>query len=251
MFDYNPPQDLLKDKVIMITGASDGIGRVCASSFADHGATVICLGRSQEKLEALYDEIEARHAGKVIIHPMDFATSQAADYKLLADSLNEQFPALDGLLHNAALLGARSPIEFYPESEWETLMKVNVNAAFMLTRALLPALQNAASGRIVFTSSSVGRQGRAYWGAYAVSKFAVEGLMQTLADELASTSNIRVNSLNPGGTRTAMRQAAYPAEKPDSQPGAESLMPVYLYLFGPDADSLHGKALDARNFNGS
>lgn len=251
MFDYNPPQDLLKDKVIMITGASDGIGKACASSFADHGATVICLGRSQEKLEALYDEIEARHAGKVIIHPLDFATAQAEDYKLLANSLNEQFPALDGLVHNAALLGARSPIEFYPEGEWETLMKVNVNSAFMLTRALLPALQNAASGRIVFTSSSVGRQGRAYWGAYAVSKFAVEGLMQTLADELATTSNIRVNSLNPGGTRTAMRQAAYPAEKPDSQPTAESLMPVYLYLFGPDGDTLHGKALDARNFDGN
>lgn len=251
MFDYKPPQDLLKDKVIMITGASDGIGKACANCFADHGATVICLGRSQQKLEALYDDIEARQAGKVIIHPMDFASAQAADYKLLADSLNEQFPALDGLLHNAALLGARSPIEFYPESEWETLMKVNVNAAFMLTRALLPALQNAASGRIVFTSSSVGRQGRAYWGAYAVSKFAVEGLMQTLADELATTSSIRVNSLNPGGTRTAMRQAAYPAEKPDSQPAPESLMPVYLYLFGPDADSLHGKALDVRSFNGS
>lgn len=251
MFEYNPPEDLLKDKVIMITGASDGIGKACANSFADHGATVICLGRSQEKLEALYDDIEARQAGKVIIHPMDFAKAQADDYKLLAESLNEQFPALDGLLHNAALLGARSPIEFYPESEWETLMKVNVNAAFMLTRALLPALQNAASGRILFTSSSVGRQGRAYWGAYAVSKFAVEGLMQTLADELATTSNIRVNSLNPGGTRTAMRQAAYPAEKPDSQPAAESLMPVYLYLFGPDADALHGRAFDARGFDGS
>jgi len=251
MFEYNPPEDLLKDKVIMITGASDGIGKACANSFADHGATVICLGRSQEKLEALYDDIEARQAGKVIIHPMDFATAQADDYKLLAESLNEQFPALDGLLHNAALLGARSPIEFYPESEWETLMKVNVNAAFMLTRALLPALQNAASGRILFTSSSVGRQGRAYWGAYAVSKFAVEGLMQTLADELATTSNIQVNSLNPGGTRTAMRQAAYPAEKPDSQPTAESLMPVYLYLFGPDADALHGRAFDARGFDGS
>jgi NAD(P)-dependent dehydrogenase (short-subunit alcohol dehydrogenase family) len=251
MFEYNPPEDLLKDKVIMITGASDGIGKACANSFADHGATVICLGRSQEKLEALYDDIEARQAGKVIIHPMDFATAQADDYKLLAESLNEQFPALDGLLHNAALLGARSPIEFYPESEWETLMKVNVNAAFMLTRALLPALQNAASGRILFTSSSVGRQGRAYWGAYAVSKFAVEGLMQTLADELATTSNIRVNSLNPGGTRTAMRQAAYPAEKPDSQPTAESLMPVYLYLFGPDADALHGRAFDVRGFDGS
>ena len=251
MFEYNAPQDLLNDKVIMITGASDGIGKVCAKTFADYGATVICLGRSQEKLEALYDEIEEKHPGKVIIHPMDFATAQAEDYKVLAESLNEQFPALDGLLHNAALLGARSPIEYYPESDWEALMKVNVNATFMLTRVLLPALQSANNGRILFTSSSVGRKGRAYWGAYAVSKFAVEGLMQTLADELATTSNIQVNSLNPGGTRTAMRQAAYPAENPNSQPMPESLMPVYLYLFSPEAESLHGQALDARNFNGS
>ncbi len=251
MFEYNAPQDLLKDKVIMITGASDGIGKVCAITFADYGATVICLGRSQEKLEALYDEIEDKHPGKVIIHPMDFATASPDDYKLLAESLNEQFPALDGLLHNAALLGARSPIEYYPESDWDALMKVNVNAAFMLTRVLLPALQNASSGRILFTSSSVGRKGRAYWGAYAVSKFAVEGLMQTLADELATTSKIRVNSLNPGGTRTAMRQAAYPAEKPDTQPAPESLMPVYLYLFGPEAEELHGRTLDARGFDGS
>lgn len=251
MFEYSPTPDLLSNKTILITGASDGIGRTCATYFAKHGATVICLGRSQEKLEALYDEIEASNPGQVIIHPMDFAKASFEDYKVLADSLNEQFPALDGLLHNAALLGARSPIEFYPESDWDSLMQVNVNAAFYLTRALLPTLQQAESGRILFTSSSVGRQGRAFWGAYAVSKFAVEGLMQTLADEVAATTNIKVNSLNPGGTRTAMRQAAYPAEDPNTQPGAESLMPVYLYLFSADASHIHGQTLDARSFDGS
>ncbi len=251
MFDYSPAPDLLSGKTILITGASDGIGRTCATHFAKHGATVICLGRSQEKLEALYDEIEAATPGRVIIHPMDFAKASHEEYKVLADSLNEQFSALDGLLHNAALLGARSPIEFYPENDWDSLMTVNVNAAFHLTRALLPALQQASSGRIVFTSSSVGRQGRAFWGAYAVSKFAVEGLMQTLADEVAATSSIKVNSLNPGGTRTAMRQAAYPAEDPNTQPSAESLMPIYLYLFSDDAAHIHGQALDARNFDGS
>lgn len=249
MTDYLPANDLLDDKTILITGASDGIGKALARGFADHGATVILLGRSQEKLEAIYDEIEAAHPGKVIIHPMDFLTAGAADYKVLAESVNEQFECLDGLIHSAALLGARTPLEYYPDKDWEELMRVNVNAAFFLTKALLPALNRAPSARIVFTASSVGRQGRAYWGAYAVSKFAVEGMMQTLAEELEETSKIRVNSLNPGGTRTAMRKAAYPAENPESVPTAESLLPVYLFLFSDAAAGLHGKALNAREFD--
>lgn len=249
MTDYSPPDDLLNNKTLLITGASDGIGKALAKGFADHGATVILLGRSQEKLEAVYDEIEAAHPGKVIIHPMDFLAASSEDYKVLAESVNEQFECLDGLIHNAALLGARTPVEFYPDKDWQELMQVNVNAAFYLTKVLLPALNRAPSARLLFTASSVGRQGRAYWGAYAVSKFAVEGLMQTLAEELAETSKIRVNSLNPGGTRTAMRKAAYPAENPDSVPDAESLLPVYLYLLSDAAAGIHGQALNAREFD--
>lgn len=248
MFAYNPSPDLLHDKTILITGAGEGIGRACAKSFADHGATVILLSRSQEKLESLYDEIEAQHPGKVIIHPLDFRTATTADFETLAGSINEQFACLDGLLHNAALLGVRSPIEFYPDQVWADLMQVNVNAAFSLTRVLLPALSRSPDARLLFTSSSVGRVGRAHWGAYAVSKFAIEGLMQTLAEEVEKTTAIKVNSLNPGGTRTAMRRDAYPAEDPKTQPTPEELMPVYLYLFGPEGASLHGQALDARDF---
>lgn len=127
-------------------------------------------------------------------------------------------------------------------------MQVNVNAAFMLTRALLPSLQKSRDGRLLFTASSVGRKGRAYWGAYSVTKFAVEGLMQVLADELQNTSSVRVNSLNPGGTRTGMRAQAYPAEDPATRPTPESLMPVYLYMMGPDSSRLHGQALDVQHF---
>lgn len=233
----------------MITGASDGIGKQLAKTFAAHGAELILLGRSQEKLEAIYDEIEALQPGKVMIHPLDFKSAGKEDYQVLAESLRDQFPALDGLIHNAALLGARSPIEYYPEQDWFDLMQVNVNAAFLLTRAVMPALMQSEDARVLFTASSVGRQGRAYWGAYAVSKFAVEGLMQTLADELANTSNIRVNSLNPGGTRTAMRKSAYPAENPDSVPTADSLMPAYLFLFSKEAATINGAALNAREFD--
>ncbi len=251
MFTYTAPTDLLKGKTVMITGASDGIGKVCSNAFADHGATVILLGRTQSKLEQIYDEIESQHPGRVIIHPLDLLTATQQDYQALASSLNEQFDCLDGLLHNAALLGARSPIQFYPEQDWQNLMQVNVNAAFFLTKALLPALAKAQDARLIFTSSSVGRIARAYWGAYAVSKFAIEGLMQTLADELGGTTSIRVNSLNPGGTRTNMRRAAFPAEDPSTQPVAQSLMPVYLYMMSPDAVSIHGQAINVRSFDPS
>lgn len=249
MSDYLPAPDYLNGKTILITGAGDGIGKTLAITLANYGATVILLSRSQEKLEAVYDEIEAAHPGKVIIHPLDFSKATDADYKQLAQSLNEQFECLDGLVHNAALLGARTPIEFYPEKDWAELMEVNVNAVFYLTRALLPALSRSEDARLLFISSSVGRKGRAYWGAYGVSKFAVEGLMQTLAEELEATSKIRVNSLNPGGTRTPMRRDAYPAEDPETVPTPESIMPAYLFLFSPEARAIHGQALNVREFD--
>ncbi|MCB1672884.1 MAG: YciK family oxidoreductase [Gammaproteobacteria bacterium] len=249
MFDYQPASNLLDNKTILITGAGDGIGRAAAVSFAGHGASVILAGRTVSRLEEVYDEIEALNPGRAIIHPLDLLTAGEEDFKVLANSIDEQFACLDGVLHNAAQLGPRSPIEHYPYAQWQELMQVNVNAAFLLTRALLAALNRSQSGRLLFTASSVGRQGRAYWGAYSVSKFAVEGLMQVLADELANTSAIRVNSINPGGTRTRMRAAAYPAENPATVPTPESLMPVYLYLMGPQGEALHGQALDARSFD--
>ena len=244
---YQPSPDLLAGRNILITGAGDGIGAAAALSFASHGANVILTGRTLSKLEAVYDRIEAQYPGRAVIHPLDLLSATEADYKELAASLDSNFESLDGLLHNAALLGPRSPVEFYPASDWQQVMQVNVNGAFLLTRALLPALTRSAGGRIVFTSSSVGRTGRAYWGAYCVSKFAVEGMMQMLAEELGNTTRIRVNSLNPGGTRTAMRKQAYPAENPANVPAPESLMPAYLLLMGPDSDAIHGQALDARN----
>lgn len=247
-FQYQASDNFLDNKTILITGAGDGIGKVCAKTFAQYGARLILLSRTQSKLEQLYDEIEAIHPGKVVIHPIDFKSATAEDYKTLAASLDEQFECLDGLIHNAALLGARSPIEFYPDQDWSDLMQVNVNAVFHLSKVLLPALARSKDARMIFTSSSVGRVGRAYWGAYAVSKFAVEGLMQTLAEEVENTTSIRVNSLNPGGTRTNMRRDAYPAEDPATQPTPESIMPVYLYLMSQEAQPIHGQALNVRGF---
>lgn len=247
MSDLSNDQNCLNDKIILITGAGDGIGRAVAIACARHGATVILVGRTQEKLEKVYDQILAENLPEAIIHPMDLATATNEDYELLGRTIDEQFGRLDGLLHNASVLGLLGPVQYFAPESLIKIMQVNVNAAFLMTRALLPALLKSASGRIIFTSSSVGRTGRAYWGAYSVSKFATEGLMQVLADELASTSSVRVNSINPGATRTEMRAAAYPAENPATLPTPESLTPVYIYLLSDKSQHLHGQALDARN----
>lgn len=245
--DISLPETLLQDRTILITGAGDGIGRAVARAAAAHGARVILLGRTQEKLEAVYDSIiEAGHI-EPVIHPMDLATAGTDDYEALANGILDQFPALDGLLHNASLLGTLNPLQFTEPQQWMKLMQVNVNACFLMSRALMPALQASPDARLLFTSSSVGRQARAYWGPYAVSKFAVEGMMQIFAAELERTSAIRVNSINPGATRTAMRRAAYPAEDPTTLPTPESLTPAYLYLLGPDSRSVHGQALNIRD----
>jgi NAD(P)-dependent dehydrogenase (short-subunit alcohol dehydrogenase family) len=246
MFAYTAPKNLLAGKTILITGAGAGIGRAAALSYAEHGAVVILTGRTEEKLEQVYDEIEQLGYPLPILFPIDMATATYDDYKALATAITEEFGHLDGLLHNAGILGDKRPIEHFKPEDWNEVMQVNVNAQFMLTKALLPALDSADTASIIFTSSSVGRKGRAFWGAYAVSKFATEGLMQVLADELSDTSDIRVNSLNPGATNTAMRRRAYPAEESNNNPEPQAIMPAYLYLMGKDSAGVNGQALNAQ-----
>jgi len=243
---YVSPDQLLAGKTILVTGAGDGIGRAAALCFARYGATVVLLGKTVAKLEAVYDDIEAAGYPQPAIYPLHLGGASMEDYRELAASLEQTFGQLDGLLHNAAMLGDRKPIAQTNSDEWQQVMQVNVNAQFMLTQALLPLLEQAASASIIFTASSVGRRGRAYWGPYAVSKFATEGLMQTLAQELANTSNVRVNSLNPGATDTSMRRTAYPGENPNQNPQAEAIMPLYLYLMGEHSIGITGQALDAQ-----
>ncbi len=244
--NYTAPHDLLAGKTILVTGAGDGIGRAAALSYASHGATVVLLGRTVEKLEAVYDEIEAAGHPQAAIFPLDLKTISEQQCEMLAEALEKEFGVLDGLLHNAGILGERRPIESATYASWSEVMQVNVNAQFLLTQNLLPLLQAAPSASVIFTSSGVGRTGRAFWGAYAVSKFATEGLMQVLADELENISKVRVNCLNPGATNTAMRRAAYPGESPTSNPFPEDIMPAYLYLMGGDSSGITGKSFDAQ-----
>lgn len=244
MTNYSALPTLLANRIILVTGAGDGIGRAAATSFAAHGATVILLGRTIRKLEVVYDEIEQAGYPQPAIFPMNLETASLKDYELLADTLEKEFGRLDGILHNASLLGNLSPVEHYDVKTWYQVHQVNLHAPFLITQVCLKLLQHSDDASIIFTSSSVGRKGRAYWGAYGVSKFAVEGLMQILADELENTS-IRVNSLNPGATRTALRAAAYPAEDPLTLPLPAEIMPMYLYLMGPDSREVRGQALEA------
>jgi len=244
--NYRPAARLLRGRVVLVTGAGDGIGRAAALSYAAHGATVILLGRTGAKLEAVYDEIESAGDPQPAIIELDLAAATEENFHALAGSLEKEFGRLDGLLHNAGVLGERRPIESAGYAAWQEVMQVNVNAQFLLTRALLPLLQASPNASVIFTSSGVGRRGKAYWGAYAVSKFATEGLMQVLASELENTSRVRVNSINPGPTNTAMRRAAYPAERPTDNPDPAAIMPVYLFLMGDDSLGVTGRAFNAQ-----
>ncbi|MFN2360827.1 MAG: YciK family oxidoreductase [Marinobacter sp.] len=247
MQDYQAPADLLKDRIIMVTGAGSGIGRAAAKAYAAHGATVILVGRTVAKLESVYDEIEAAGYPKPAIVPLNFEGAAVKDYEELAMTIEDNFDRLDGLLHNAAILGTRSPIELYDPEIWNKVMHVNATAPFLLSRAMIPLLRKSDDASVIFTSSGVGRRAKPYWGAYAVSKFAIEGLSQMLADELDDDRhNVRVNSLNPGATRTNMRATAYPAENPQQNPAPEDLMPIYLYLMGPDSRDVNGQQIDAQ-----
>jgi NAD(P)-dependent dehydrogenase (short-subunit alcohol dehydrogenase family) len=245
MFDYIPPPDLLKDRVILVTGAGNGLGRTAARTFAAHGATVILLGRTEQHLAQTYDLIEEADHPQPAILKLDLERAGEQDYFKLGETLYQEFGRLDGLLHNAAQLALLSRIDDYDLKTWNKVIQVNLTAPFILTQACLPLLRRASDASILFTSDSVGRRGKAYWGAYGVSKFGIEGLMQILADELEN-SPIRVNSIAPGAVRSRIRALAYPGEDPRSLPEPESIMPAYLYLMGPDSRGVSGQAFNAQ-----
>ena len=243
---YTAPEGLLADRAILITGAGGGLGGALAKACASLGANVLLSGRNVRKLEAVYDSIVAAGGPRPSIAPLDMERADASHYGALADAVRNEFGRLDGLVHAAALLGERSPIEHYDVVTWLKVMHVNVNAAFILTQALLPMLRVSQDASVVFTTSGVSVRGRAYWGAYAASKFAVEGLMQVLADETDTATSMRVNSVNPGGIRTQMRARAFPGEVPDSLPTPEQVLGPFLYLLGPDGRGTTGRRFDAQ-----
>lgn len=250
LWRFTPASGCLADKVILITGAGDGIGRAAAKTFASFGGHVVLLGRTRTKLEAVFDWITTHTQTKPVIVPCDLEALDDESGYALMQSIDESYGKLDGILHNASVLGPKLPIAHYPAEQWRQVMHVNAFAPFLLTQALLPVMEKSQSASVVMISSSVGREGRAYWGAYAVSKFALEGLTQVLADEHEHAGKIRINSLNPGGTRTSMRRAAYPAEDPATVPAPEDRLDLALYLMTDLSHGITGKQFDARNWHG-
>ena len=244
--EYTYPDDILRNRIVLITGASDGIGKALALHAASLGAQVILHGRSVPKLEKVYDAIEdIEDAPRPSIAVMDLESANAESYTTLAQSIEAEFGRLDGLVLNASILGERYSIEQYDAVLWQKVMHVNVTSIFAMTQVFLPLLQKSADPSVIFTSSGVGRTGRAHWGAYAVSKFATEGFSQVLADEHRH-GKLRSNCINPGATRTNMRLAAFPAEDRDALKRPEDILAPYIFLLGPDSKGVTGESFDAQ-----
>jgi NAD(P)-dependent dehydrogenase (short-subunit alcohol dehydrogenase family) len=243
--EHRAAPDELRDRVILVTGAGDGIGRAVSLALARHGANVILSGKTTRKLSQAYDDILAAGGPQPTIAPLNLEKAVANDFDAVAEGIEKEYGRLDGLLHNAAILGQRSPIEHYDVPTWFRVMHVNVTAAFALTQVCVPLLRRSADASVLFTSSSVGRKGRATWGAYAASKFAIEGIVQVFAEETRTTS-IRVNAINPGPTRTQMRLQAYPAEERGRLAQPEDIVAAYLYLLGPASKGVSGQSFDAQ-----
>lgn len=249
---YNPlplntplAKNSLENRIILVSGASDGIGRQAALSYAQHGAQVLLLGRNQQKLACTQQQITDSGGLHAPCFYLDYAHASTADCRQLAQHIEKQVPRLDGLLHNAGTLGEICPMPQQTAQSWLEVMQVNINTTFFLTQALLPLLLKSQAASLVFTSSSVGRKGRASWGAYSVSKFATEGMMQILADEYQG-QNLRINCINPGGTRSKMRTSAFPDENPLLLKTPTDIMPLYLWIMSEVSRPYNGHSFDAQ-----
>ena len=236
----------LKDKIILITGAGGGMGKAAAIEYASQGASVILLGRDIKNLEKTHEIIISKNAPSPMISLMDLSKADGNDYQELADNLINKYGRLDGLLLNAAILGDRSPISQYDVSTWVNTIHVNLTSQFILTKSLLPSLEKSKSASVIFTTSGVGKIGKAFWGAYSVSKFGVEGLCQILADEYQNDKTIRFNCIKPGAIQTKKRKSAYPLEDPKKLLTPEDILDKYVWLMSDSSKEIDGQSIDCQ-----
>lgn len=244
MNNYQPPIDLLNNRVILITGAGQGLGKAAALKFAEYGATVVLHGKSTSKLETVYDEIEAAGYAKPAIIPLDLEKATSADFEGLANSIKQELGRLDGILHNAAHLNQLSLLELQTSEQWLTSLKINLVAPFALTRACLPLLKTAKHASVIFTLDSHGRRPAAYWGSFAIAKHGLEALIQIWKQEWEVLPQLRINGIIPGPVHSPQRSRTHPAELKDALPKPQDLMSHYLYLMGHDSSAINGQILD-------
>ena len=247
MLDYIAKPLCLKGKNILVSGAGSGLGQAAALAYARHGAQVILLGRTESKLDATYDQIVAEGGAEPVQVVLDLQRASEQDYQEVTQVLTSEIGQLHGLLHSAAVSAPALPLQYHNLGTWNQLLQVNLTASFALTQCCLPLLQQAEHASVVFTSSRAGRETRAFWGAYSISKHGVEALMQIFAEELGTTTSIRVNSLNPGPCATDLRRVIFPSEDPAKVPQADTLMPVYLYLMSDDSLHENGQRFSAQD----
>jgi NAD(P)-dependent dehydrogenase (short-subunit alcohol dehydrogenase family) len=241
--NYRADRELLRNRVILVTGAGQGIGRTAALTFADHGATVILHGRNVKKLEKVYDEIEAQGGAQPAIFPLDLQKAGDSEFAAIAQAIEQQLGRLDGILHNASMLPGLSPLETQTLEQWVALLRVNLIAPFALTRACLPLLKASPDASITMTSDTHGHEPSAYWGGFAVAKAGVEVLVKIQAQEWEMFPNLRINCVIPGLVNSPQRTRTHPAENKQHLKQPEELMPHYLYLMGPDSKSVSGKTV--------
>lgn len=246
MKDYLARRDLLAGRVILVTGASSGLGRAASLAFARHGATVALLARSEAGLDAVYDEIVAAGGAEPAIFPFDLAAADDRGLETLAGTMGHHLKRLDGILHSAHAFYNLTPIELQTIDQWQTLMRVNLIAPFALTRACLALLRRAPDASVIFTGETHGHRPAAYWGGYAVAKAGLETLTRIWSDELDAEANIRLNTLVPGQVATSLRARTHPGLDPSTLPSVDDLMPCYLYLMGPDSRSIRGRIVECQ-----
>ena len=246
MKNYLPHADLLAGRVILVTGASSGLGRAASLAYARHGATVALLARDANRLEAVYDEIVAAGGPEPAMFPYDLAAADDRSLETLAGTIAHHLNRLDGVLHSAHQFYSLTPLELQTLEQWQTLMRVNLIAPFALTRACLPLLKQAPDASVVFTGETHGHHPAAFWGGYAVAKSGLETLTRIWTDELGSDAALRVNTLIPGQVATTLRTRTHPGLAPESVPGVDALMPWYLYLMGEDSRSVRGQIIECQ-----
>ena len=237
MKDMNFDLNLLKNKNILITGASNGIGKSLSENLSKYGANVIMLSRNENALDAVYDSLKKIYKTDPCILKCDLENIDDEKSQEIANIISKNYQNLDSIIHNAAILEKMSDIESFDLQTWDKVMRVNLTSAFILSKYLIPLMKSSTTPRIIFTTSSVGKKGKAFWGAYSVSKAGVNALSDILSDELESISNIKVFNFDPKATKTNMRAMAYPAEDPSAIKNPDQLINYYLWMLSEKSSS--------------